>query len=449
MRIASIPALIMILLWMSVLPAVIAADDKAGDVYIEDVRFALEELEKQCGHFFKTKDIDWKKVSKQFTAEAKKVSTDQEHLVLLVRLLARLEDGHASVRPMEKGKDVAWPEDDSGPRTGPGMFWCRVGKKIYVKNCWGSASGLKPGMEIVKVNGKPGAKWLEKRIEEMCDTRSYSTDHQALFSTCHWGLADSAGTRLEVEAKDVKGKKKKRTITYSKATYVPWGPAYFPEGLERKKDIGYGRLESGYGYIHVRRCPGNLPEMMDEALAAVGEVPGLILDFRANGGGGFDHDALMGRFIPQGEALTFNKSYQSAGPNPYGGPIVVMVDALTRSAGETASGIFKEDGRAFMIGESPTAGMSSQKTTIELPSGLFSLYVSVRSNKARFNNSRGIEGIGVIPHEIVEYDPKDLAEEKDTLIIKAEALLKKYPQKKVPYDPKDFGWVPPKVRKKK
>jgi carboxyl-terminal processing protease len=47
--------------------------------------------------------------------------------------------------------------------------------------------------------------------------------------------------------------------------------------------------------------------------------------------------------------------------------------------------MFKEDGRAYMIGESPTAGMSAQKEVIELPSRLFALYVAVRSNKQRFN----------------------------------------------------------------
>jgi C-terminal processing protease CtpA/Prc len=68
--------------------------------------------------------------------------------------------------------------------------------------------------------------------------------------------------------------------------------------------------------------------------------------------------------------------------------------------------MFKEDGRAFMIGESATAGMASQKTTIPLPSQLFELYVSTHSNKGRFNGGRGIEGIGVVPHEIVELDPR-------------------------------------------
>ena len=53
---------------------------------------------------------------------------------------------------------------------------------------------------------------------------------------------------------------------------------------------------------------------------------------------------------------------------------------------------------------------------------------------------KGLEGIGVVPHRIVEYDPADLAEKVDTLIRTAEELLAKFPQKDVRYDPKEFGW---------
>ena len=166
------------------------------------------------------------------------------------------------------------------------------------------------------------------------------------------------------------------------------------------------------------------------------------MDWRGNSGGGFDHDALYGRFVPEGKTTAWGKRYRSAGPNPYGGPIVAIVDATCRSAGETGSGIFKEDGRAYMIGESNTAGMSSSKKLIELPSRMFALYVSVRSNKGRFNKGKGIEGVGVVPHELVAFDPKDLTAKEDTLIQKAAELLEKFPQSDVPYDPKIFGWKP-------
>jgi C-terminal processing protease CtpA/Prc len=168
----------------------------------------------------------------------------------------------------------------------------------------------------------------------------------------------------------------------------------------------------------------------------------MILDFRGNSGGGCDHDAFEARFVPLGKELPrlAREPLAGAGETTYGGPLVVIVDGSVVSAGETTSGMFKEDSRGFMIGESATAGMSSQKTTIELPSKKFELYVSVRSNRGSFNGGRGIEGLGVAPQELVQFDPRDLAQGVDTLIRRAEELLGRFPQKEVAYDPANYGW---------
>ena len=415
-------------------------------VYEEDIEYALEQIEKECGHFFELKEIDWKAVSRQFRKEAERVRSDSEHLVLLKRLLARVRDGHAAIVPLEKGKDVEWPDAPTGKWVGPGFALCKIGKKIYVKHSWSSAerAGLEVGSQVLAIDDKPVTKWLDAKIEEVSDTRSFSTDHHAFFFVTHGGLAAVQGSRIKLEVKEPGGKRSKRTITYSgNASARAQGPVAAPEGLGHAGDISFGKTQRGFGYIHIRRCRSELPTLIDQALSEIGSVPGMILDFRGNSGGSFDHDAVLGRFVPEGKSLQFAKTIPSAGSNPYGGPVVVIVDATTVSAGETGSGMFKEDGRAYMIGESPTAGMSSQKKTIELPSRLFGLYVSIASNKGRFNQGRGIEGIGVEPHEIISYSAKDLAKGVDTLIEAAERWLTRPKSSDVPYNPGQFGWKKP------
>jgi carboxyl-terminal processing protease len=423
----------------------LAAHFAPSDACEKDVAFALPELEKRCATLLAQKQVDWKKVDAEMKAAAKAAKDDSDHLLVLMRLVARLKDGHAEVLPLPPGKQVKLPARYLVEHAGPGLFFCRSGGKLVVKSAWAgaAAAGVKPGMEVVKVDGKAGLDWIAARVAELRDTECWSTDQHAFFAACHWGLAFPVGTRLELELKDAKGKKLARTVTCDKASQVPDGPAFLPDGLAATKDLKHGKTVAGFGYVHVRRSPADLPEQMDSALAALaalGKVPGLILDFRGNSGGSFDHDALMGRFVPAGETMGFGKSYASAGATPYGGPIVVIVDATVRSAGETAAGMFKEDGRAYSIGESATAGMSAQKEQFDLPSGKWALYFAVSSNKGRFNDGRGIEGIGVIPHETVELAAKDLAAGVDTLIARAEALLKKFPQAKVPYDAGKFGW---------
>ena len=60
----------------------------------------------------------------------------------------------------------------------------------------------------------------------------------------------------------------------------------------------------------------------------------------------------------------------------------------------------------------------------------------------RYNKGKGIEGLGIPPHQIVPYVPADLDVGRDTQISTAEALLlKDTPSEEVDY-------VPPGLRKK-
>ena len=414
-----------------------APPPRGNPVYAKDVAFALKELEKTCGSFFRLKGIDWKAVKREFAEAAGAVESDGEHWKLLTRLVARLKDGHAAVRPGEKGRNVAWPDSEKPAQSGPGMFWCRIGDRIHVKNVWSAAkdAGVEAGMQVVEVEGIPADRWIEKRMLERSDLMGFSTGQQAFYAACHWGLAGDQGGVLDVVLRGVDGRRKKARITRRRASTVPSGPVFPPAGLATLGRQSYGKTGAGNGYIHLRDIPGELPGQLDTMLAAIGDAPGLILDLRANGGGGVDHEAVLGRFVPEGKmfARTSAPAIESAGPNPYGGPVVVILDAGVRSAGETIAAVFVQDGRAYGIGESSTAGMSSAKTAIELPSGLFNLYVSHRSNLGRANGGKGIEGIGIPPHEVTPYDPLDLSKGIDTQIRRAEEILEDFPWEKIRY----------------
>ena len=401
------------------------------ETYAHDVEFLLAELEKRAGRFFPLKGVDWAKVSAQFRQEVKSVRSDAEHVKLCQRLIARLRDGHAGLLDLK----VPWPDDSQGRRwTGPCVHLLAQSDRVYVRQAFGSAAGkgVRAGMEVARIDGVPAHEWLTRRVDKARDDQGYSTGHQALYAACHWGLADWTGTSIEFEL--LQGEERK-TVTLNRAggsNFVPVGPLFPPTNLRRLGRQSYGKTSSGFGYLHLRDTPANLPEQLDLMLEGIGDVPGLILDMRANGGGGCDHTAVFGRFVPAGETW---RQYPSAGRRPFAGPMVVIVDPGTRSAGETVSGMFKEDGRAYMIGDGPTAGTSSQKATLTVPSGLFSVRFSVASNKGRFNDGRGIEGIGVPPHEVVTYDVAELRRGVDSQIRRAEDLLRQgLPADKVPYE---------------
>ena len=78
--------------------------------------------------------------------------------------------------------------------------------------------------------------------------------------------------------------------------------------------------------------------------------------------------------------------------------------------------------------------MSASKATSTVPSGLFTVRFSISSNMSRYNKGKEIEGLGIPPHQLVPYDPADLAAGRDTQITSAETvLLKATPSEEMDY----------------
>jgi carboxyl-terminal processing protease len=96
-----------------------------------------------------------------------------------------------------------------------------------------------------------------------------------------------------------------------------------------------------------------------EAMAADGPLDGLVLDNRYNGGGAdvvangtlrYFIDGLTGHFVSRVEERPFRvEGVNVAGSQEI--PMVVLVGSGTVSFGEIFSGILKDFGRAFLIGE--------------------------------------------------------------------------------------------------
>lgn len=385
-----------------------------------DIDFFLTEFKKRADYLLKVKKIDWDQVTSWCRDEETKVKTDEDHLRLCQRLLARLHDGHARL----EGCRVTFPDDSNG-RAGVGapvqLVLTKDAVAISGASAEAAAAGAVPGTVVTKIDGRPAREWLEAKVDEWLDKFCYSTRHHALFTAAKYGLGGWEGTTLKLTIKTGDGEKEielKRDKSEIAKSISP------DKQLPALKKLGrhtYGKTAGGNGYIHLGNTPGDLPEQLDAMLKEIGDVPGMILDMRGNSGGGCDHAAVFGRFLKKEKRWGL---YESKGDNPFAGPMIVIVDAGCASAGETVGGQFSEDQRACMIGDTPTAGMSSQKTRVPAPSGMFTAYFSVYSNKARFNRGKGIEGLGVQPHETVPWDTADLAGGVDTQIRRAEEILK-------------------------
>lgn len=131
---------------------------------------------------------------------------------------------------------------------------------------------------------------------------------------------------------------------------VPYQELYTPGGMR----IGYLLIPTF--------SVGTVADQIQEALEILNEgsaLDGLILDNRLNGGGYDDVTADSLRFFTEGTVGYFvNRQGREAfrlRPRDIGGssevPLVVLVGPETVSFGEIFSGILKDQGRAYVIGE--------------------------------------------------------------------------------------------------
>ena len=160
------------------------------------------------------------------------------------------------------------------------------------------------------------------------------------------------------------------------------------------------RLESDIGYIRFNTFhPDLLPDMV-EAVAALQDAPGIIIDLRGNPGGDPSVAEQMAAQFLRGQVLfgtVRNRSgvvaHAVTGKDAYAGPLVILIDASSYSASEWVASGMQAAGRAVIVGERSPGGVTGMVVTI-LPNGG---YLGFPVDQLLAPDGRVLEGYGVIP----------------------------------------------------
>ncbi len=135
-----------------------------------------------------------------------------------------------------------------------------------------------------------------------------------------------------------------------------------------------GWVADGIGYIHhsdfIEGCSQELRDAI-ERLRREGELRGLILDYRSNGGGLLQEAIkIVGLFTPRDTEVvktkgrTRNQSYRTTSDPTYPDlPLVLLVNSGSASASEIVSGSLQDLDRAVLVGQR-TLGKGLVQTTV-------------------------------------------------------------------------------------
>ena len=345
--------------------------------------------------------LDWQAVHDELRPKVEEAKTADDARAAMSAMLARLKQTHFGILPGEVYQ--ALDEAGGSPRQADRGIDMRVvdGHALVTSVEAGSPAaerGVKPGWEIVRANGADLAPVIRRIAEQfqgstLLDLRLT----RAVLSRCQ-GKPDGLA---HLEFLDGSG----QTVTLGLGRAEPRGkivkfgnlpPSYvWTEWRKIRPEIAYVRF-------NVFMDAEGLLKTFEEAVTGCRGCKGFVIDLRGNPGGiGGLAMGIAGWFIDQAGLQLGTEYLREATfkfvvfprPEPFRGPLAILVDGCSASTAEIFAEGLKDLKRARIFG-TRTAGAALPSIIERLPTGDGFQYAIANYISA---NGKPLEGQGVIP----------------------------------------------------
>jgi carboxyl-terminal processing protease len=402
------------------------------------------EVKYNFANFDLVPDLDWDALYLAYLPKVRQTKSTQEYYLVLTELCARLKDGHTNVfTPSELSE-----ENDAYPDVRTRLIEDRV-FVILVTDEKLVQEGVRPGVEVLEINGLPVRQYAAERIRPY---QSASTPQDLDVRTYEYGLlTGSSREPLEVVFRDADGRTFKKTLP--RMTYRA--------RMEREKQTSAKAPEkppAGPRYIRFEVEPGNIGylllssfedrkivEEFEAAFPQIAKTDALVLDIRGNGGGSGDVGHSILSYLTdkpfktsQWKTRDYRPSYRAwgqpegwfakpagewrpKGEHLYSKPVILLTGPRTFSAAEDFAVAFDFMKRGLIVGE-PTGGSTGQPLFFELPGGGSARVCTKRDT---YPDGKEFVGVGVQPQLIVRRSIADFRAGRDTVLEVALAELRK------------------------
>ncbi len=378
----------------------------------------LREIEKELRSKYYAPSFRGKDLTSVFAHAGRSVDTADSEAQLsgiLIKALLDLDDSHTFFIPPPLAFDVDYGFD-------MGM----VGERCLVlrvdAGSLAETDGLRPGMTVLSVEGVAPSR-------ENLWTIEYSLKTARPRKALRMGLMAPGGAAEEkvIRAK-VRPRQRFRNVD-------DWLKGQIIRGRRlRKRFLGTANLGPGVALMKLSSFEID-PDAIGQAFERVKGKAGLILDLRDNPGGRLDVveklvGCLFDREVRIGEER-WRKKEKPLRAKPqrsrlFGGKLVVLVDAASASAAEITARCVQLEGRGQVIGDRTMgAVMLSQRYPGRQGHRYrFVLYgLSITVADLVMSDGRSLEGVGVVPDEVLLPTGEDLASGRDPVLSAAAARL--------------------------
>ncbi len=382
------------------------------------------EVKYNFGYPEKLVELNWDDLYLKTIPKVLATRSTAEYYRQLMRLCARLSDGHTNVYPPDQ-LNLARPPWRTGLVEGHVMILDARSPSLEARD-------MRAGVEILEVDGVPAVEYARRDVEPY---QSASTPQDRENRTFWYGfLRGPSREPVRLKLRDAAGKEFERQVErrgYRDVRRVPpldW--RMLPQG-----NIAYVALND-FG----------TDELVKQWLAAFPKISAaraIILDVRLNGGGssniGFEvirslidrpvpaSRVMMRRYNPtdraRGQLMEWTEepadNIQPREGARFSGPVVVLIGPATFSAAEDFLVAWKNSGRGPMIGE-PSGGSTGQPLPFQLPGGGSARVCTKRDT---FPDGTEWVGKGIQPDILVRPTVADVRAGRDTVLERAMEFL--------------------------
>lgn len=392
-------------------------------------------------HFDKTLNgVDWDAVRRELRPKAEAAKSIGELRTVLGAMLSRLGQSHFAVvaASEEPGADAAASSDMSAD---PGFDIRLVGGEIVVITVdaerGGAAAGVRPGWRVVAIDGRPVAEMLKGLPE--ADERLRGLQAWRLL---HRRLRGPEGSYANVSFEDASNRLVKVAVERHSEKGMPVKvgslPTMFVRVTDAEKKTPEGRRAGLIGF-NVWMTPVDAP--FARAVDKYRADDGIIIDLRGNPGGlAAMMQGISGHFVGDVKPIGIMKTRDNelrfvANPRTvdtngkavpvYGGPVAILVDAMSGSASECFAGGMQSIKRVRVFGQT-TMGQALPALFDRLPNG--DVMIHAYGDFVTADGTR-VEGRGVIPDEPTPLNRRDLLNGHDRALESALAWIDKASRK--------------------
>jgi carboxyl-terminal processing protease len=372
----------------------------------------------------KLNGVDWQAVHEEMRPKIEAAASMQEARDVMSDMLHRLKQTHFGIVPGEAYKELDRKDENgkSSPSEGdPGLDVRLVDGHALITfvtpDSPAAAKGVKLGWEILRIDGKELAPGLAKvraalgsaMLTELIETRSVIERME--------GPIDKT---VEVEFLD--GNDRKVTLKLGRT-----GPRGVETVLGTLPPLHFWvdahKVQSDIGYVHFNMFfePEAVEAAMKKTMAECHDCKGFVIDLRGNPGGiGGMAMGLAGWFTKQSGLILGTMYLRTASikfavfprPNPFDGPLAILVDGCSASTSEIFAGGMQDLKRARVFG-AHTAAAALPSMFSKLPNGdgfqfAIANYIS--------EGGKPLEGIGVTPDREVKLTRHQLLEGQDPVL---------------------------------